>query len=287
MGDGAQSATRNLQRLSRTAKQTAAISSDSAEQPAECISKRAEQAADLISDSSAVQPAKHAAISRNKKKNSRAVASSLDVTAAYISLPFQCYQTKAERSSIIDVLKEVKQGTLNIINIVFAKADDIDIMWTDINAHMKRSAEQPALQYRINGRLMTVFSQRCGKLVSENIVYSEDAVPSICLTFEKQGGRMMVLNTVWPDLPTEAQSQWLAKHTNPAATQINSTCFIGGELCAPLFLSHLLHKQGLDYELSFEADTAVLVKTSGLHTFQWAAQTNLDPVRLLFRVTTY
>ena len=54
-------------------------------------------------------------------------------------------------------------------------------MWNDLNTeiHNKRSAAQPAFSYRIEGNLMTLFFEKCGKLVSEKNSDTEGGVPTI------------------------------------------------------------------------------------------------------------
>ena len=61
------------------------------------------------------------------------------------------------------------------------KDQDIEIMWNDLNTeiHSKRSAAQPAFSYRLEGNLMTLFFEKCGKLVSERNIHTEGGVPTI------------------------------------------------------------------------------------------------------------
>ena len=143
-------------------------------------------------------------------------------------------------------LREAKQGNVDVINIAFPRAADIEILWDDLKAEMTNSVEQPVFSYRTHGRLMTLFSENCGEPVWETNIESEGGVPCICLTLDGPAGRMMIINACWPVLPSGVRKRLLTEYMDPAMERDNCTRLIGGELGAPMVLESLVRTLDLD-----------------------------------------
>ena len=223
------------------------------------------------SDGSAEQPAVWKS-QRLKDRSSEAAGApkipsdqhmKLQTSVGYISFPSKGYTTQEERREVIDAVRESKQGNIKIINMVFARDADIDVMWNDLNAEMKSksSVEQPAFSYRINGNLMTLFSEECG-FVSETNIDTEDDVPAICLTSDGPAGKMSTINACLAGLPQTARKRLLAAYLSESSEQSNCIHLIGGALGPPMLLENFLCSLDLDYNVSFSGDICVLAKTS-------------------------
>jgi hypothetical protein len=164
----------------------------------------------------------------------------LETNVAYITLP----PKKCQDNCAVQAIRRAKRAGAHVINIVFAKDSDIDDLWDDLNTEFKGSAEQPALLYRINGPLMTLFSEKCGVLVDErHILVGEKLfaekrgeLASLCMTFTGPMGRMTILNALiekpWQTLPSYARERILAAYTSAAEDCESTIKTIGGRLAS-------------------------------------------------------
>ena len=227
---------------------SASLSGSSAERPADgapCSS------AERLADSA-------------KKRRTCEEQEKLQCSVQYISFPSKSYRNEEERSIVIDALRQSKEANISVINLTFAREEDIWMMWDDITTEMtsKSSVAQPAFQWRSRGKLLTFFSDKCGDLVSEANIDPEGGVPSICLTFDGPAGTMTIINAFCFGLPTTTKKRLLAAYLKPATESSNCTHIVGGELGGPILIENCVHSLDLDYEISVDVDLCVAAKSS-------------------------
>ena len=84
-------------------------------------------------------------------------------------------------------------------------------MWEDLQTAMKSSAEHPGFIYHRNERLLTLYSKELGEPLSQtNVDTEDDCVPSICMTFDSPGGKILTINAWWPRIATTIQKRLLS-----------------------------------------------------------------------------
>ena len=186
-------------------------------------------------DSSAERPAHHASHVGSKRFKCGQLDKKLFTSVAYLSfpeLPRKKFKASEARRCVIDVLKQAKAVDADVINIVFQRAADMDLMWDDLQAEMKASDEHPAFSHRRLDQLLTLFSTNCGELVWDDVSAFEDAVPTISLTLRGPSdlGNMLIINAACPRLPQSARTCMLGHYSDYALEEMNSISLIGGEL---------------------------------------------------------
>ena len=127
------------------------------------------------------------------------------------------------------------QTGADVINLAFARPMDINALWDNLKTLMKSSAERPAFSYYTHGPLITLFTKKCGKLVSKRNVDVEGGVPSLCLTFNGPAGGMIIFNANWPTLPRTVRTRMLDEYVSPAVVEMKSICVIGGPMDVSTF----------------------------------------------------
>ena len=208
----------------------------------------------LLQSSSAERPA-HSAADDNKPQTS----------VEYISFfPKDFKASRSDRSKVIQALRSSKDANIDIINMAFATAADIDIMWSDLDKEISRksSAAQPAFWYRAHGNLLTIFFENCGKLVSETNIVESLCAPSICLMFDGPAGRMSSINAHCAGLPSITKQRLFAQYLRESLLPDNSLHFIGGQLGDSSFFERHVRSRHLGYEIYANGVTCAAAQTS-------------------------
>jgi len=119
---------------------------------------------------------------------------------AYLKLPAfsrkHCAEDAAKRSAI-DVVRKAKQAGADIINIVFEKEQDMDLMEKDLEAEMQATVKHPGFFHCRLAQLLTLFSADCGQVVQKDLSGSEGGMPVICITLNgprENSGDMIIIN---------------------------------------------------------------------------------------------
>ena len=111
-------------------------------------------------------------------------------SVAYLRLPAssrkQCTEDAARRCAI-DVVRKAKQAGADIINIVFEREQDMDLMEEDLEAEMQATVKHPGFFHCRLAQLLTLFSADCGEVVQKDVSGSKGGMPVICITTRKSG----------------------------------------------------------------------------------------------------
>ena len=128
------------------------------------------------------------------------VIKKLLTSVAYLKLPAfsrkHCAEDAAKRSAI-DVVRKAKQAGADIINIVFEKEQDMDLMEKDLEAEMQATVKHPGFFHCRLAQLLTLFSADCGQVVQKDLSGSEGGMPVICITLNgprENSGAMIIIN---------------------------------------------------------------------------------------------
>ena len=128
------------------------------------------------------------------------VIKKLLTSVAYLKLPAfsrkHCAEDAAQRSAI-DVVRKAKQAGADIINIVFEKEQDMDLMEKDLEAEMQATVKHPGFFHCRLAQLLTLFSADCGQVVQKELSGSEGGMPAICITLNgprENSGAMIIIN---------------------------------------------------------------------------------------------
>ena len=133
----------------------------------------------------------------------------------------------------IEGLRQALEVGADVINMIFQRASDIDLVWVDLYEEMQANDQHPELQYRRLEQMLTIFSPNCGPLVWEDPLdryETETGVPTICLIFSSGFGNMVVFNSACPRLSQSARQRMLDVYSDEAMEQKASIRLIGGEL---------------------------------------------------------
>ena len=128
------------------------------------------------------------------------VIKKLLTSVAYLKLPAfsrkHCAEDAAQRSAI-DVVRKAKQAGADIINIVFEKEQDMDLMEKDLEAEMQATVKHPGFFHCRLAQLLTLFSADCDQVVQKELSGSEGGMPAICITLNgprENSGAMIIIN---------------------------------------------------------------------------------------------
>ena len=128
------------------------------------------------------------------------VIKKLLTSVAYLKLPAfsrkHCAEDAAQCSAI-DVVRKAKQAGADIINIVFEKEQDMDLMEKDLEAEMQATVKHPGFFHCRLAQLLTLFSADCGQVVQKELSGSEGGMPAICITLNgprENSGAMIIIN---------------------------------------------------------------------------------------------
>ena len=223
----------------------------------------AEQPADGAPEGSAEHPA-HRSADHNTKRRKCDETCKLQTSVGYLSFPSKNYTTDAQRRQVIDALRKAKDSDLNVIHMGFARDDDIINMWSDLEREIETtsSVEQPAHQYRREGNLLSVWSEKLGTLVSETNPDSDEEAPAIGLTFDTPAGRMSTINSSCSTLSRATRRRLLAKYVQKSTEPPNSIHLIGGELGQPMVIENLVSPLDSEYELTANDAVCAFAKSS-------------------------
>ena len=128
------------------------------------------------------------------------VIKKLLTSVAYLKLPAfsrkHCAEDAAKRSAI-DMVRKAKHAGADIINIVFEKEQDMDLMEKDLEAEMQATVKHPGFFHCRLAQLLTLFSADCGQIVQKDLSGSEGGMPVICITLNgprENSGDMIIIN---------------------------------------------------------------------------------------------
>ena len=172
----------------------------------------------------------------NKRIKCEQPARTLLTSVAYLHLP-EIPEKNPQESEMypcaIEGLRQALEVGADVINMIFQRASDIDLVWVDLYEEMQANDQHPELQYRRLEQMLTIFSPNCGPLVWEDPLdryETETGVPTICLIFSSGFGNMVVFNSACPQLSQSARKRMLDVYSDEAMEQKASIRLIGGEL---------------------------------------------------------
>ena len=172
----------------------------------------------------------------NKRIKCEQPARTLLTSVAYLHLP-EIPEKNPQKSEMypcaIEGLRQALGVGADVINMIFQRASDIDLVWVDLYEEMQANDQHPELQYRRLEQMLTIFSPNCGPVVWEDPLdryETETGVPTICLTFSSGFGNMVVFNSACPRLSQSARIRMLDAYSDESLDQIDSIRLIGGEL---------------------------------------------------------
>ena len=127
---------------------------------------------------------------------------------AYLHLPEipeKNYQKSEGRRCTIEALQQAKAVGADVINMVFQRGSDIDLIWDDLTGEMQATDGHPGFEFRRLNQMLTIFSANCGEPIWEDLFEEYEfatGVPTICLTFSGPSdfGNMVVQHvqqSVW------------------------------------------------------------------------------------------
>ena len=172
----------------------------------------------------------------NKRIKCEQPARALLTSVVYLHLP-EIPEKNPQESEMypcaIEGLRQALEVGADVINMIFQRASDIDLVWVDLYEEMQANDQHPELQYRRLEQMLTIFSPNCGPAVWEDPLdryETETGVPTICLTFSSGFGNMVVFNSACPRLSQSARIRMLDDYSDESLEQIDSIRLIGGEL---------------------------------------------------------
>ena len=172
----------------------------------------------------------------NKRIKCEQPARTLLTSVAYIHLP-EIPEENPQESEMypcaIEGLRQALGVGSDVINMIFQRASDIDLVWVDLYEEMQANEQHPELQYRRLEQMLTIFSPNCGPVVWEDPLdryETETGVPTICLTFSSGFGNMVIFNSACPRLSQSARKRMLDAYSDESLQQKSSIRLIGGEL---------------------------------------------------------
>ena len=221
--------------------------------------RSAEQPAGGAPDGSAEQPAHDDHKRRKTESKDKLMAS-----VSYLVFPAKDFDVPEERHHAIEAVKTSKDSGVSVINIIFSREDDLDSMWSDLEKEIPRqsSAAQAAFSYRVEGSLLTIFSENCGSHdFWDATIDTEGGVPAICLTFDTSAGRICTINAAFDGLPRSTRKRLLDEYLREAAGPGNSVDIIGGFLGNAVALDSLVRSLNVRREIAAHGDICVLAKS--------------------------
>ena len=172
----------------------------------------------------------------NKRIKCEQPARALLTSVVYLHLP-EIPEKNPQESEMypcaIEGLRQALEVGADVINMVFQRASDIDLVWVDLYEEMQANDQHPELQYRRLEQMLTIFSPNCGPVVWEDPLdryETETGVPTICLIFSSGFGNMVVFNSACPQLSQSARKRMLDVYSDESLEQKASIRLIGGEL---------------------------------------------------------
>ena len=172
----------------------------------------------------------------NKRIKCEQPARTLLTSVAYLHLP-EIPEENPQESEMypcaIEGLRQALGVGADVINMIFQRASDIDLVWVDLYEEMQANDQHPELRHRRLEQMLTIFSPNCGPLVWEDPLdryETETGVPTICLTFSSGFGNMVVFNSACPRLSQSARKRMLDAYSDESTEQKSSIRLIGGEL---------------------------------------------------------
>ena len=153
--------------------------------------------------------------------------------------------------------KQVKERGVDIINMVFERADDLEYLLYDHD--LERTTQEMGFEHHKKDKLLTLRSNRCGRVLRYNDGV-EDSVPAIMLHLDKGPhenlGDMIIVNVASPQLCSFGRHRMLdqfmaqGQYCDTLLQRTNSVCLIGGDLGDPLFIEHYQEKRNTGFNLN-------------------------------------
>ena len=208
--------------------------------------------------SSASQPASGVSDGAKQFQGDRCLA-----CVAYVKIP-SFAEWGAKRTgritagcSVVCTIKQVKEHGVDIINMVFERADDLKYLWYE--HHLEKTTQEMGFLHHKKDTLLTLRSNRCGRVLRYNDGV-EDSVPAIMLHLDKGPhenlGDMIIVNAASPQLPKFGRHRMLdqfmadGQYCDTLLKKGNSVSLIGGDLGDPLFIEHYQERLNTGFNLS-------------------------------------
>ena len=207
--------------------------------------------------SSAAQPASGVSDGAKQFQGDRCLA-----CVAYVKIPtfarwgaMNTGRITAGRS-VVCTIKQVKERGVDIINMVFERADDLEYLWYDHN--METTTQEMGFEHHKNDKLLTLHSTRCGRVLRYNDGV-EDGVPALMLHLEKGPhenlGDMIIVNVASRQLSSFGRNRMLdrfmaqGQYCDTLLNEENSVSLIGGDLGESLFIEHYQERRNTGFHL--------------------------------------
>ena len=198
----------------------------------------------------------------------------------YIAIPSMSFETsEVSRQLAVQALQESVTREIDIINMTFAKPEDIESMWETLKKAMVRSAEQPAYTYHKKHRLLTVYSTKYGHPEEQQNLDGE-GLTALGLSFATPTGKLTNIHGALSSAPKGVINRRLDAYLAPPLEDAKCLRFVGGPLGPGMCIQVYAGTKGYEYHsipnyapcagIHFTedlhhvlGDTSVLVKTSG------------------------
>ena len=156
-------------------------------------------------------------------------------SVAYLHLSEITEKAILKKHLAVGALQQALAVGAEVINMVFQRPLDIDLVWVELCDEMQANDEHPQLEYRRNHTLLTIFSPNCGALIWEdygNEYEEKTGVRTICLTFNgpSNSGKMVIFNTACPQLSQCSRTCMLDTYSSESLEEMDSIRVIGGQL---------------------------------------------------------
>jgi len=163
--------------------------------------------------------------------------------------------------SVLCTIRSVKERGVDIINMVFERAGDLEDLWHDHN--METTTAEMGFLHNKNDKLLTLHSILCGRVLMYEDGF-EDGVPALMLHLEKGPhanlGDMIIVNAASPQLSQSGRTRMLdrymgeGKHCDQLLEERNSVSLIGGDLGLSMFLEHYQERRNTGFHLGTADD---------------------------------
>ena len=235
------------------------------------------------SPSKAEQPAQQSTDADKKKPRTEKDATEPALSIQWCVLPLKSYTENSHVRGVITIIEEAKQAGVDILNLSFQSEHGAGKMKEAIEETAPKSVlTHPGFKCHWSENpsyLVSLVSKNVGNQGDPDTkldINPDQCVPSICMTFETTRGKVLVINTCWPRLPSRVSKQLLDEYINHCKLTLdmqedgNCTFLIGGFLVVPILLESLARKHSLDFQTNSassidEASPVTVLTVDGKH----------------------
>ena len=158
--------------------------------------------------------------------------------------------------SVVCTIKQIKVRGVDIINMVFERANDLEYLW--YKHDMVATTSQMGFEHHKYDKLLTLRSTRCGRVLKYHDGV-EDGTPGLMLHLEKGPhenlGDMIIVNVASRHLSSFGIRRHLdrlmaqGQYCDTFSHQKNSVSLIGGDVGESLFLDHYQERRNNGFHL--------------------------------------